>query len=628
MHRTRALLHASNPAYPDPDWTFNYSGGMQVNLDATYAGLTPQAGGEPQWAVFVSKGTVALFQITAAAESGMKAYSLAAKTSQLTLALGMVLLDVAALAAILELIAASETYASALSAGSPPAAVTAAQVRYSGAVDRYVTLASNPLAPDQLLSRIVEQTRDTTVFVRSELLPPADPPYQAPWALDAAYSRVPGMLKPVESGSLQIAGGSQLPPGQPVAISGKRVRLQVQNGALATLVPDGATGALAVADLQTFLLDAFPPSDNAWRVATPGGAAATLTTAASNITLMPAAKDDPVVGEAAIIGSSQVAGPITTLSFTQALSRIYDRATVTVNANVVLATQGETMHEILGNGDATNPALQFTLKQSPVTYTSSQSALGSASTLEIWVNNLQWHEVPNFLGSGPSDRVFVTRTDDQQKLTAQFGDGVRGARVPTGQMNVRAVYRKGSEIRRQRPRRTIVSSARSASRTEERGQPQRSASGGTDPDTAATGAYQCPAIRPYPRTRRFPGGLHQLRPGFRRPRQSTCHLDLVRHHARHLPHRCRRGRNHVPVQRRHPRQPHQGPRRRNAGLPFVPLTVQSIRTSPCSSNLPPPSGLTLSITTPPKCRAAYGRPSPPPSRSISAISAKASRRAK
>lgn len=101
------------------------------------------------------------------------------------------------------------------------------------------------------------------------------------------------------------------------------------------------------------------------------------------------------------------------------------------------------MNEILGSGDATNPALQFTLKQSPLTYVSSSLNNGAVSTLQVWVNNLQWHEVNNFLDSGSSDRVFITQTDANQKVTVQFGDGEEGARTPTGPMNIRAVYRKG-----------------------------------------------------------------------------------------------------------------------------------------------------------------------------------------
>jgi predicted phage baseplate assembly protein len=39
--------------------------------------------------------------------------------------------------------------------------------------------------------------------------------------------------------------------------------------------------------------------------------------------------------------------------------------------------------------------------------------------------------------------VFLTQTSDDNKTTIEFGDGSTGLRVPTGQQNVRAVYRKG-----------------------------------------------------------------------------------------------------------------------------------------------------------------------------------------
>lgn len=114
-----------------------------------------------------------------------------------------------------------------------------------------------------------------------------------------------------------------------------------------------------------------------------------------------------------------------------------------MNANAVEATNGETVQEILGSGDSTNDALEFTLKQSPLTYTTAPIGGGSQSSLQVWVNNLQWHEVPNLLSSGPADRVFVTRPNSSGRVVVQFGNGVEGARTSTGQSNIRAVYRKG-----------------------------------------------------------------------------------------------------------------------------------------------------------------------------------------
>jgi len=99
---------------------------------------------------------------------------------------------------------------------------------------------------------------------------------------------------------------------------------------------------------------------------------------------------------------------------------------------------------VLGGGDASQKYQAFTLRQSPLTYVSSPAtAGGSSSTLKVFVNNVQWNEVPTLEDQGPGDHVFVTQTDDDGKTSVQFGDGLNGARLPTGQENVQAVYRKG-----------------------------------------------------------------------------------------------------------------------------------------------------------------------------------------
>ena len=51
-------------------------------------GLAPQAGGGPQWLVLTGLGYTSFFQITQAADSNPGRYTLTAKTTQLTLALG------------------------------------------------------------------------------------------------------------------------------------------------------------------------------------------------------------------------------------------------------------------------------------------------------------------------------------------------------------------------------------------------------------------------------------------------------------------------------------------------------------------------------------------------------------
>ena len=54
-----------------------------------------------------------------------------------------------------------------------------------------------------------------------------------------------------------------------------------------------------------------------------------------------------------------------------------------------------------------------------------------------------WTEVKSFFGRGSDERIFVVRRDDEQNTIIQFGDGVRGARVPSG-AEVVANYRVGS----------------------------------------------------------------------------------------------------------------------------------------------------------------------------------------
>jgi hypothetical protein len=125
------------------------------------------------------------------------------------------------------------------------------------------------------------------------------------------------------------------------------------------------------------------------------------------------------------------------------LSNTYLIDTVTINANVAPATHGETVQEVLGNGAAGTPFQRFSLKQTPLTYISAANATGAESTLQVRVNDVLWHETPTLYGLGSKDRMYVTRRDDAGTTTVEFGDGMTGARLPSGQMNVRARYRRG-----------------------------------------------------------------------------------------------------------------------------------------------------------------------------------------
>jgi predicted phage baseplate assembly protein len=127
-----------------------------------------------------------------------------------------------------------------------------------------------------------------------------------------------------------------------------------------------------------------------------------------------------------------------------ALQRHYRRETVRINANVARATHGETRAEVLGSGDGSRRFQRFELKQRPLTYVAAPTASGARTTLEVRVDGIRWDEVPSLYQAAPDARVYITRLDDDGRVTVQFGDGVHGARLPTGQENVRATYRTGT----------------------------------------------------------------------------------------------------------------------------------------------------------------------------------------
>jgi hypothetical protein len=113
--------------------------------------------------------------------------------------------------------------------------------------------------------------------------------------------------------------------------------------------------------------------------------------------------------------------------------------------NIVTVVRGETVDdESLGVGDAAQPSQAFQLAKKPLTYVAVPGGDGGVrSTLRIWVDSLEWYEVPNFFGYGPDAQVFVIRQDDAGESIATFGDGRRGARLPTGAAVI-ARYRFGA----------------------------------------------------------------------------------------------------------------------------------------------------------------------------------------
>ena len=147
-------------------------------------------------------------------------------------------------------------------------------------------------------------------------------------------------------------------------------------------------------------------------------------------------------GEAVVLRTT-VTGTGTALTLDPPLPGLL-RSSVRVLGNVVAATNGETVDdEVLGSGDGTTTFQRFTLRRPPLTHLAASTTSGVAGTLEVRVDGVAWRQVPSLFLAGPHDRVYVVRIDDDARATVVFGDGERGARLPTGQENVRARYRTG-----------------------------------------------------------------------------------------------------------------------------------------------------------------------------------------
>lgn len=276
-------------------------------------------------------------------------------------------------------------------------------------------------------------TRTTTILVESSEL-----------ALAAAP-----MTIPVAGSTIKVttAPSPTLEPRR-IVVRGRGPRARGRDGvALAVLGDDGTSvptlggEEFVVLSLDEDPFDA-PAGHHRWRLRTGDGGEGTATGDPDALEILPAAADDPVIGEVALV--EPVPGATSQLVLVEPLRNAYERAGVEVWGNVAAATHGESVRdEVLGSGDAAATFQHFTLARAPVTHVRADDG-GTTSTLGVWVDGVRWEEMPTLFGRGPRDRVYVTREDDDRRTVVRFGDGVTGARLPTGRDNVRADYRVGS----------------------------------------------------------------------------------------------------------------------------------------------------------------------------------------
>ena len=139
-------------------------------------------------------------------------------------------------------------------------------------------------------------------------------------------------------------------------------------------------------------------------------------------------------------------GGFTVLEFDEDLDYSYRRDSVRVNANVAKASHGETIEEVLGGGDAAKTHQEFRLRKKPLTHTSASTPSGAESSLTLRVNGVEWQQVDALYSSQSDSEHYSVRIDNEAVPTVTFGDGIHGARLPTGQQNITAQYRSGIGI--------------------------------------------------------------------------------------------------------------------------------------------------------------------------------------
>ncbi|WP_267221376.1 baseplate J/gp47 family protein [Dyella silvae] len=277
--------------------------------------------------------------------------------------------------------------------------------------------------------------RNAAVYVQSERIPLAERP----------------LLDPMDTGSIQLSARvAGLVAGQSIIVTGKRARVSVPPAVSLSLeAQDASSARTLVSGEQLFVVSLGAKASNGSRIytlETMDGFTGTVTTDDTQLLWTPPADADPVLADLTTIADTYDADDLlhTYIDVATALTHAFDRASVIVYANVAAATAGQTVQELLGNGDASTPFQSFTLKQPPLTYVAAATPSGVKSTLRVFCNDVEWSLVDTLYAQGPRAKVFTTRRDDAGNTRVLFGDGATyGARLATGAMNVRAIYRTG-----------------------------------------------------------------------------------------------------------------------------------------------------------------------------------------
>ncbi|MEM8615190.1 MAG: putative baseplate assembly protein, partial [Cyanobacteria bacterium P01_H01_bin.105] len=163
----------------------------------------------------------------------------------------------------------------------------------------------------------------------------------------------------------------------------------------------------------------------------------------TDITLLPANPDSELMSEVVEIQRPPTNQQLPLLTLQQAIHHSYDPTTVSVLANIVAATHGEMVSEVLGSGDGHATHQSFILKEPPLTFIPAANAAGADSSLNVRVNGVLWQPTDSLYKLNSHDESYTVRLEDDGTTFVLFGDGIRGSRLPTGEENITATYRSG-----------------------------------------------------------------------------------------------------------------------------------------------------------------------------------------
>ncbi|MCK5315355.1 MAG: hypothetical protein KAJ53_09545 [Anaerolineales bacterium] len=88
------------------------------------------------------------------------------------------------------------------------------------------------------------------------------------------------------------------------------------------------------------------------------------------------------------------------------------------------------------------PFLEFGTAEGPM-YVSERGVSPSPILVKVKVGNVRWNEARTLEGINSNERVYTAVTTTEGGLEVRFGDGVEGARLPSGADNISATYRTG-----------------------------------------------------------------------------------------------------------------------------------------------------------------------------------------